>query len=65
MPVARRPAPPLPACPRVKTLAKEVRRSYPTGRQQYSRAFVGSPFEVSIHASDKLPQGFAPFLSLR
>ncbi|QOV89199.1 alpha-amylase family glycosyl hydrolase [Humisphaera borealis] len=62
MPVARRPAPPLPACPRVKTLAKEVRRSYPTGRQQYSRAFVGSPFEVSIHASDKLPQGIRAVL---
>ena len=36
MPVTHRPIPTLPACPRPKPIAKDIRRSYPTGRQEFS-----------------------------
>ncbi len=54
MPVSRRPIPKLPECPRVRTIAKEVRRSYPTGRQEFSRAFVGNAMELKVWGSEPL-----------
>lgn len=52
MPVTRRPIPPLPDVPRPAAIAKDLHRSYPTGRLEYSRAFVGSPIELSISTTD-------------
>lgn len=52
MTVVRRPVPRLPDCPRVQTIASGVRRSYPTGRLEFSRAVVGKPMELSITASE-------------
>ena len=53
MPVSRRPIPPLPTVPRALSIAKDLRRSYPTGRLEYSRAFAGSVFELSISTGDR------------
>jgi hypothetical protein len=55
MPVTHRPIPTLPAVPRPKPIAKDIRRSYPTGRQEFSRAFVGSPLELTISTSAQFP----------
>ena len=57
MPVTRRPAPTLVDCPRVRTIAKHVRRSYPTGRQAFSRGFVGAPMELTVSADEPVPAG--------
>lgn len=55
MPVSRRPVPELPSCPRVQSIAKDMRRSYPTGRQDFSRAFAGKPIELTISAGEAFP----------
>src|SRR5947208_194922 len=55
MSVTRRPVPELPALPRVQSIAKDLRRSYPTGRLEFSRAFVGMPMELSIASSVAFP----------
>ncbi len=52
MSVTHRPIPALPACPRVQSIAKEIRRSYPTGRQEFSRAVSGGAMELTISASE-------------
>ncbi len=53
MPVTRRPVPELPSVPRSLSIAKDLRRSYPTGRLEYSRAFAGSPMRLSISTGDR------------
>ena len=57
MPLTHRPIPPLPACPRPKPIAPDVRRSYPTGRAEFSRAFAGSPMTLTLSTSGKFPPG--------
>src|ERR1700712_2298228 len=55
MPVTHRPIPVLPACPRSRSIGKDIRRSYPTGRQEFSRAFSGSVLELAISTSEQFP----------
>ncbi len=55
MSATHRPIPVLPACPRTKSIANELRRSYPTGRQEFSRAFAGVPLELTISTGDTFP----------
>jgi hypothetical protein len=55
MPVTHRPIPALPACPRAKSIANDVRRSYPTGKKEFCRAFAGSEFELTISAGGTFP----------
>jgi hypothetical protein len=55
MPVTHRPIPVLPACPRARSIAADIRRSYPTGRLKFSRAFSGIPLELSISTGGKFP----------
>ncbi len=57
MPVHHRPIPNLPRCPRPTAIAREIHRSFPTGRKEISRAFAGSPFELTITTSDRFPAG--------
>lgn len=54
MSVTRRPVPKLPDTPRVRTIGKKVRRSYPTGRLEFSRGFVGDPMELTIRAEEPI-----------
>lgn len=56
MPVSRRPVPLLPKVPRARSIAADIRRSYPTGRQEFSRVFVGNSFEVTISTSGTFPR---------
>ncbi|HEX8914577.1 MAG TPA: hypothetical protein VF796_19665, partial [Humisphaera sp.] len=51
-PATRPPVPQLQNCPRVRTIARSVSRSYPTGRQAFCRAFVGEPMDLSVRASE-------------
>ena len=55
MPVSHRPVPKLPRVPRALSIAKDLQRSYPTGKLEYSRAFVGKPMELSICSGEPLP----------
>jgi len=57
MPVTRRPVPELPRVPRPLSIARELRRSYPTGKLEYSRALVGSPMELTLSTSGRFPPG--------
>ncbi len=57
MSVTRRPVPELPELPRTQSIAKDLCRSYPTGRLEYSRAFAGSPFEITISTGDQFAPG--------
>jgi hypothetical protein len=52
MSVTRRPIPELPVVPRAVLIAKDLHRSYPTGRLEYSRAYVGRTFELCIASGD-------------
>ncbi|HWE04131.1 MAG TPA: alpha-amylase family glycosyl hydrolase [Tepidisphaeraceae bacterium] len=55
MSVTHRPIPILAACPRAKSIATDIRRSYPTGRQEFSRAFSGSELELTVSAGERFP----------
>ena len=55
MAVTHRPIPSLPTFPRAKAIAKDIRRSYTTGRKEISRAFAGHAFEISITAGEEFP----------
>lgn len=57
MPVTHRLIPSLPVCPRSRAIAKELHRSYPTGKKAISRAFCGSVFELTISTRDRFPAG--------
>lgn len=52
MAVTHRPIPALPDCPIPRVLTEGVRRSYPTGRQKFCRAFVGVEMKLVITAVD-------------
>ncbi|HET6248601.1 MAG TPA: alpha-amylase family glycosyl hydrolase [Tepidisphaeraceae bacterium] len=55
--MTHRPIPVLRPCPRVKSIANNLHRSYPTGRQEFSRAYCGSAIELSIFTTDQFPAG--------
>jgi hypothetical protein len=55
MPLSHRPVPRLPSCPRAKSIAAGVRRSYPTGKRKFSRAVCGREFELSISSIGGFP----------
>jgi hypothetical protein len=55
MPVTHRPVPPLPACPRARSIASDLSRSYPTGRQAFSRATAGELFELTVSTRASFP----------
>ncbi len=57
MPVTRRPVPELPRVPRPLAIAKDLRRSYPTGKLEYSRALVGSAMELTLSTTSRFPAG--------
>ncbi len=57
MPVTRRPVPELPRVPRPLAIAKDLRRSYPTGKLEYSRALVGSAMELTLSTTTRFPAG--------
>src|SRR5271156_2216549 len=46
----------LPERPRVHPIACEIRRSYPTGRQSFSRACQGEVLVLTIASCDPLPE---------
>ena len=48
--------PPLPTCPRTQSFSVDIRRSYSTGRQEFSRAFAGKELELTISTSGQFPQ---------
>ncbi len=55
MAVTHRPVPALPSCPRAPSVAKEIHRSYPTGRLEFARAFAGSVLELAISTAGQFP----------
>jgi hypothetical protein len=52
MSVTRRSIPELPEVPRPLSISKDLHRSYPTGRLEYSRAFAGTAMELTISSSE-------------
>jgi len=46
--IARSAIPSLPERPRVTVIAPAIQRSYPVGRQEFSRAYLHRPFEISL-----------------
>ncbi len=52
---SHRPIPKLPSCPRPRSIAKDLRRSYPTGRLEFSRAYAGAPLDLTISTPDQFP----------
>jgi hypothetical protein len=55
MPVNHRPIPSLPNAPRARSIAPDLKRSYSTGRQEFSRAVVGRSLELTIATGEKFP----------
>ncbi len=55
MPITHRPIPTLPLVPRATSIAKDIHRSYPTGRQEFSRAISGEPMEITISTTTQFP----------
>jgi hypothetical protein len=55
MAVTHRPIPVLPECPRARSIVNDIRRSYPTGRQEFCRAYSGSPFELTVSTGEQFP----------
>jgi hypothetical protein len=55
MSIQHRPIPVLPDCPRVRPIAEHISRSYPVGKQNYSRAFQGKPFSLTINTTNPIP----------
>jgi len=53
--IRHRPIPILPQRPRVHPIACEIRRSYPVGRQSFSRACQGEVLVLTISARNPLP----------
>ena len=62
MSVTRRPVPELPEVPRALSIAKDLHRSYPTGRLEYSRAFAGSPMQLTISTGERFAAGVRALL---
>jgi hypothetical protein len=55
MPFQHRRIPVLPECPIVLPFAGNINRSYPVGRQSYSRAYKGEVFVLTITTENPLP----------
>ena len=55
MPIPHRKIPVLPECPRIRPIAGKISRSYPVGRQSFSRACQGEILTLTITAEDPLP----------
>src|SRR5277367_2365714 len=55
MTTEHRQIPILPECPRVHPIACEIRRSYPVGRQSFSRACQCEVLVLTITAGNPLP----------
>ncbi len=55
MSVTHRPIPPLPTSPGTLSIASDIRRSYPTGQQEFTRAFAGRELELTISTSGQFP----------
>lgn len=55
--MARAAIPNLPDRPRVLVISQAVRRSYPVGRHEFSRTYVGREFEVSVAVDLPAPEG--------
>ena len=55
MPIQHREIPDLPDRPRVHPIAGQIRRSYPVGRQSFSRACQGEPLALTITTEAPLP----------
>jgi hypothetical protein len=55
MPIQHRRIPVLPECPRVRLIAGHIGRSYPVGRQSFSRACQEEGITLTITTEDPLP----------
>ena len=55
MPIRHRKIPVLPECPRIRPIAGQIFRSYPVGRQSFSRACQGEILTLTITSEDPLP----------
>jgi hypothetical protein len=55
MPIQHRRIPVLPQRPRAHPIAGQIRRSYPVGRQSFSRACQGETLTLNITTQDPLP----------
>jgi Glycogen debranching enzyme, glucanotransferase domain len=55
MPIQHRKIPVLPECPRIRPIAGNIFRSYPVGRQSFSRACQGEILTLTITTEDPLP----------
>ena len=55
MPIRHRKIPVLPECPRIRPISGHLCRSYPVGRQSFSRACQGDILTLTITAEDPLP----------
>ena len=55
MPIRHRTIPVLPECPRIRPIAGNICRSYPVGRQSFSRAYQGKILILTITTEDPLP----------
>jgi hypothetical protein len=55
MPEPHRPIPDIPERPRVHPVPGKISRSYPVGRQSFSRACQGNTIDLTIAAADALP----------
>jgi hypothetical protein len=55
MPIQHRKIPVLPESPRIRPIAGKISRSYPVGRQSFSRACQGEILTLTITAEDPLP----------
>jgi hypothetical protein len=56
VPIARHPIPVLPNRPRSPSIVPYLWRSYPVGRQEFSRAVVGQPLKLSFWTNDHFPK---------
>ncbi|MFZ4576421.1 MAG: alpha-amylase family glycosyl hydrolase [Phycisphaerales bacterium] len=56
MPTVRRPIPALPDRPRSIAIVPYLWRSYPVGRQEFSRAVVGQPLKLSFWTDTSFPK---------
>ena len=55
MTIKHRKIPVLPECPRIRPIAGNIFRSYPVGRQSFSRSWQGKIFTLTITTEDPLP----------
>ena len=55
MSIKHRKIPVLPECPRLRPIAGHIYRSYPVGRQSFSRAWQGKILTLTITTEDPLP----------